>query len=250
LRANEVARDVDGAGDRLIGIGDGTSAPSADLVAEQPEPSGPSRSDRAFGDDTTLSSTLVPDRRGLADEPAVRYVYRQSRMVEIAPRAMFSEGCDRFVDLAIQPDQVTARAQGDPKEVDCWGGRASSTQRRARRAPGSMLRPPVFTWKTSSTQASSVGVRQRVKVGTRSIRRRGRPSGRPLVDPAVVAPYGVGSAYEPPKMSLFPKVAGQSCWMAGRPAGYVLWSAAMAARHASTAGQSAAFRTSFHTATP
>lgn len=29
-------------------------------------------------------------------------------------------------------------------------------------------------------------------------------------------PYGVGSEYDPPKMSLLPNVAGQSCWGAGR----------------------------------
>ena len=28
--------------------------------------------------------------------------------------------------------------------------------------------------------------------------------------------YGVGSAYEPPKMSVLPNMAGQSCWGAGR----------------------------------
>ena len=59
--------------------------------------------------------------------------------------------------------------------------------------------------------------------------------------------YGVGSGNEPPKMSLLPKVAGQSCSGAG-------WATeppdCTEARQLSTAGQSAAFRTSFQTAAP
>jgi len=59
--------------------------------------------------------------------------------------------------------------------------------------------------------------------------------------------YGVGSLNEPPKMSLLPKVAGQSCCGAGFGVVGSNWAAA---RHASMAGQSAALRTSFQTAAP
>jgi hypothetical protein len=70
----------------------------------------------------------------------------------------------------------------------------------------------------------------------------------PLRSPA----YGVGSAYEPPKMSLFPNVAGQACCGAGAVGTVVSFAIAAwaAARQASIAGQSAAFRTSFQTAAP
>jgi hypothetical protein len=64
--------------------------------------------------------------------------------------------------------------------------------------------------------------------------------------------YGVGSGKEPPNMSELPKVAGQSCCGAGLGGTMVPFctAACAAARHASTAGQSAALRTSFHTAAP
>jgi hypothetical protein len=114
LGASEVVRDADWARDRLVRIGDGATAPSADLVAKQLELSGPSGSDRALGDDASLSSPLVPDRRGLDDEPAVGDAYLQGRMVEIAPRAMSDEGCNRLIDLPIQSDHVAARTQGNP----------------------------------------------------------------------------------------------------------------------------------------
>jgi hypothetical protein len=94
LRASEVVRDADRARDRVVRIRDGASAPSADLIAKQPEPSGESRPDRAFDNDATLSSPLVPDRRGLDDEPAIGNDYLQRGMVESAPRTMFDEGCD------------------------------------------------------------------------------------------------------------------------------------------------------------
>jgi hypothetical protein len=79
----------------------------------------------------------------------------------------------------------------------------------------------------------------------------GNPGGAampPLRTPA----YGVGSAYEPPKMSLFPNVAGQACCGAGAVGTVVSFAIAAwaAARQASIAGQSAAFRTSFQTAAP
>ena len=59
--------------------------------------------------------------------------------------------------------------------------------------------------------------------------------------------YGVGSAQEPPKMSVFPKPAGQSCSGAGTGA---LGPPTSENRKASIAGQSSALRTSFHTAAP
>lgn len=64
--------------------------------------------------------------------------------------------------------------------------------------------------------------------------------------------YGVGSGYEPPKISELPNVAGQSCCGAGRvgtavPFAMASWAAA---RQASIAGQSAAFRVSFQTPAP
>jgi hypothetical protein len=61
--------------------------------------------------------------------------------------------------------------------------------------------------------------------------------------------YGVGSKLDQAKMSVFPNVAAQACWIAGRPTGNVEGSACIAARHVWTAPQTDASRVSFHTAT-
>jgi hypothetical protein len=83
----------------------------------------------------------------------------------------------------------------------------------------------------------------------RSREKEGRPQA-PLVIEFGSA-YGVGSGYEPPKMSVFPNVAGQSCCGAGR-VGSVASPAAVpsttSCRYASIAGQSAALRASFQVA--
>ena len=123
LRGSEVVRDADRARYRLARIGDGASAPSTDLIAKESEPSGPSCPDRTLGDDATLSSPRVPDRRGLDDESAAGDVDLQSRVEESGSRTMLDEGFERFVDLPIQTDHVAARAQRDPVEVDCSGRR-------------------------------------------------------------------------------------------------------------------------------
>lgn len=71
----------------------------------------------------------------------------------------------------------------------------------------------------------------------------------PVAGPHLVADgrYGVGSGYEPPKMSELPKLAGQSCCGAGFGTDPPVWSDI---RQASIAGHSAARRASFQTAAP
>src|SRR5574341_2678190 len=63
---------------------------------------------------------------------------------------------------------------------------------------------------------------------------------------------GVGSAYEPPKISELPNVAGQACCGEGTVGTAVPFAiaACAAARQVSIAGQSAALRVSFHTTAP
>jgi hypothetical protein len=108
--------------DRLARVGDGASAPSTYLVAEEPATSGPSGPDRALGDHAALSSPLVADRRGLDDEAAVGDLYLKRGVVQGEPRAVLDRCLDRLVCLSIQTHQVATRAQGDPIEVDCSGG--------------------------------------------------------------------------------------------------------------------------------
>jgi hypothetical protein len=96
--------------DGLVRIRNGAFAPSADFVAEQPEPSGPSRPDRTFSRDATFSSLAVPDRRGLDHEPAVGDAHLQRGVVEGAPSAMSDEGRARLVEFPTHPDHVRAPA--------------------------------------------------------------------------------------------------------------------------------------------
>jgi hypothetical protein len=118
LRASQVVRNAERAPDRLVRIGDGASAPSADLVAEQPEPSCPPRPDRALRDDATRPSALVWDRCGLDDEPAIGDAYLEGGVEKTVPWAMLDEGLDRLVGLSVQANHVAARTQRDPVEVD------------------------------------------------------------------------------------------------------------------------------------
>jgi len=121
LRSSVIVRDADGARNRLVRVRDGASAPSADLIAEQPEASSSFRPDRTFGHDASPRSSLVPDRRRLDDEVAFGYDHLEGGVVQGTPRAMF-DGCfDRLVDLSIQADKVSACAQRDPEEVDSSG---------------------------------------------------------------------------------------------------------------------------------
>jgi hypothetical protein len=70
LRTSQVVRDADGSADGLVRIGDRAIAPSADLVAEQPEPAGPSCSDRTRGDDASFWSLVVPGADSITNRPS------------------------------------------------------------------------------------------------------------------------------------------------------------------------------------
>jgi len=52
-----------GAIDRLGDIGDTPIAPQADLVPKDPKPPGPTGTDGAFGDDATITTAEVGNRR-------------------------------------------------------------------------------------------------------------------------------------------------------------------------------------------
>ena len=56
LRASDVGRNADRSPNGFVRIRDGALTPSADLVAEDAEPSRPARPDRAFGDDAAFSA--------------------------------------------------------------------------------------------------------------------------------------------------------------------------------------------------
>jgi hypothetical protein len=62
--------------------------PSADLVAEQPEPSELSGVDRALSDDAAISPPIVANRRGLDDELTIACFDLERRMIKSKPGAM------------------------------------------------------------------------------------------------------------------------------------------------------------------
>src|SRR6266511_4810896 len=108
------------------------------------------------------------------------------------------------------------------------------------------------TAKSDPLYAPAIGERPRAVVPQQSDSvyqwQRQRGARRAPLEVVVAArAQGVGSGNEPPKMSLFPNVAGQTLCGAGFGAAGPPLSAI---RQASSAGQSAAFRTSFHTAAP
>jgi hypothetical protein len=92
-------------------------------------------------------------------------------------------------------------------------------------------------------------VRARQTASPPSGKRRGDLVAAPPSSP-ISSVYGVGSLPDQPKMSVLPNLAAQSCCGAGRGTSSLTSSVRRDIRQASMAGQSAAFRASFHTAAP
>jgi hypothetical protein len=89
--------------DCLADVGDHAIAPAAYLVAEDPETSCPTTSDRTFGNNAALPAVLVADWGLLDHEAAIRYAHHEPRVIEIARRSPCESRCDRFEDPPVQP---------------------------------------------------------------------------------------------------------------------------------------------------
>jgi hypothetical protein len=85
-RVGEVVRQTYGTRDSRCDIGDDPISPPSDLVAEVPEASDESRSDRSLQDHTASSPQTVRDRGLLDDEAALRNDDDESRVEEVTRR--------------------------------------------------------------------------------------------------------------------------------------------------------------------
>ena len=94
------------------------TAPEPDLVAEDPESARPASADGAFGDDTALLSAPVVDRRLLDHERSLREFDLKRGVVEVARRPPLQPRGQRLVDASVEPDEVPARAERQPVQVN------------------------------------------------------------------------------------------------------------------------------------
>jgi hypothetical protein len=117
--AREVARTVDRLGD----VRDEAISPTAELIAEDLEPTGRSAADGALADNSSVGAVASSDRRRLDGESSLRDTHFERRVIEVASGAVLESGHHGLVDAAVHPHEVTARAQGEPAEVDSILGR-------------------------------------------------------------------------------------------------------------------------------
>lgn len=110
----EAPGTVDGLGDvRYV-----ATAPEPDLVAEDAKSARPASADGAFGDDTALLSAPVVDRRLLNHERSLREFDLKRGVVEVARWPPLQPRGQRLVDASVEPDEVPARAERQPVQVN------------------------------------------------------------------------------------------------------------------------------------
>ena len=109
---------ADQTGDRFGDIRDASLSPASDLVAEDPESSGPSHADGTFRDDPTPLAVPVRDGRLLDDEVAFGNVDHERRVIQVATLSSLHECGDRLEQLAADLHDVGAGTERDPVEVD------------------------------------------------------------------------------------------------------------------------------------
>ncbi|MFL5889391.1 MAG: hypothetical protein ACJ76M_09930 [Solirubrobacteraceae bacterium] len=107
-------RAVDGLGD----VGNLSATPDADLVAKDPEPAGRATADGASGDDAPIGGAQVRDRCLLDHVRLLQELDLEGGVVEVAPRTPLDARRERLVDATIEPDEVAARAERQPVEID------------------------------------------------------------------------------------------------------------------------------------
>ena len=110
----EVPRAVDGLGD----VWYVATAPQPDLVAEDPESGRPASADGTFGDHTAFLAAPVVDRRLLDHERCLREFDLKRGVVEVARGPPLQPRGQRLVDASVEPDEVPARAEWQPVQVN------------------------------------------------------------------------------------------------------------------------------------
>src|SRR5918994_6730845 len=95
-----------------------SAAPEADLVAEDSEAARPQSADGTFGDDYSVLAAPVVYRRLLDHERSLWEFDLQRGVVEVVRAAALQPGRQCLVQTAVEPDEVPARAEGQPVQVD------------------------------------------------------------------------------------------------------------------------------------
>ncbi len=112
----EEARALDGRGE----VRDGAVTPPADLVAEEPQPSGCASPDRTLGDDSAFGGG-DPGRCLLDHEASLRDVDLQRRVVEVKAVSVVEHCRDHLEDLAVQSHGMAPGSEWQPIQVDTGG---------------------------------------------------------------------------------------------------------------------------------
>jgi hypothetical protein len=117
----QVVRNPHGTRDSVRYVRDDAVSPPPDLVAEYPEASGESSSDRSLHDGAVLVAVSTGDRGLLDDEATVGDDNHEGRVVEVIRPASVKPCADRLEQPSAQPDDVRSRTQRDPIEIDRCG---------------------------------------------------------------------------------------------------------------------------------
>jgi hypothetical protein len=86
----------------------------------------------AFANYAPIAPPIVDHRRVLHDIASLRHEDLKSGVVEITNRPLVQARLDRLVDASVQTDEVTARAQREPIEVDSESLKQRSSEPRRR----------------------------------------------------------------------------------------------------------------------
>ena len=176
-------RAFDGLGD----VGYDAVAPAAHLVAEEPQTPGPAIADGASSDDSALGAVAVRDRCLLDHEASLRHAHLERGVVEVADRVDGGSTPSRLEDAAVEADEVSARAERQPVEVDRGGLRGgvwdADLGRSAARWLGTNHRPVEVHARCHAASFASRSRRTSGLTGC-SLRRTTSCAGRALISPA------------------------------------------------------------------
>jgi hypothetical protein len=99
-------------------VRDDAISPPPNLISEETKASRKPRPDRSLDRHAALDAPTVDDRGLLDHESALGKLRDERRMVEVIPRSPLDPSGDGLEQLAAQPDDMRARAERNPIQVD------------------------------------------------------------------------------------------------------------------------------------
>ena len=114
-----VGREMNWAVDRAGKVGNDASSPAPDLVAEEPEVSGGSAADRAFGNDSSLGRSPRVGDGGHLDHGRITIDDRyKCRVVQVMSRSVLHQGRHTLVRSATRAYDVGTCTQRNPVQIE------------------------------------------------------------------------------------------------------------------------------------